>query len=467
MYRAIHRTAGRLTTIGLAALIAVGTATAASAHDPGEETGQALKGRAYDGHLDETSPGGVPYEAMSDLRCEDGMAGIFPCHKVDLASFLPLPDIEATFLNDVWGWEDPETGMQVAIAGSFEGTVFVDVTDGSNPVYLGTLPSAQPGVYGNIWGDIRVHENVAYIVSEARQGSGDDATGFGLQLFDLTQLRGADGPQELEVTRHITDFTNAHNVSLNTDTGRLYVVGATQNVSVCDNGGGGPIVYDVDTDPLDPKLLGCIAEDGYSHDIQCVTYTGPDTDHQGSEICLASNEDTLTIWDATEPGDAEMLGRLEYDGSAYTHQGWLSEDQSYFFLGDELDEYFDEVDERTTYIWDVRDLDDAQLIGVHSDGNESIDHNMFVHDGLLYQSNYSSGLWIYDGWKAEQGRLTDRGFFDVFPEDDRQDFFGTWGNYPYFGDGKVVVTSSDEGLFVLQSRARTADPRFATGNQAR
>ena len=117
------------------------------------------KGRAYDGVVDEVSPGGVPMEALSDVRCEDGMAGIFPCHKVDLASFLPLPDIDATFVNDVWGWEDSQSGMQVAIVGSFEGTAFVDVTDGSNPVYMGTLPTpTDPDDIGNIWGDIRVYD---------------------------------------------------------------------------------------------------------------------------------------------------------------------------------------------------------------------------------------------------------------------------------------------------------------------
>ena len=115
----------------------------------------------------------------------------------------------------------------------------------------------------------------------------------------------------------------------------------------------------------------------------------------------------------------------------------------------------------------MTDLDAPELIGEHQDGNSSIDHNMFVHEGLVYQSNYASGLWIYDGWKANQGRLKDRGFFDVFPADDDTAFFGTWGNYPYFGDGKVVVTSSDEGLFVLQSRANSSDNDFAKGKVKR
>lgn len=102
----------------------------------------------------------------------------------------------------------------------------------------------------------------------------------------------------------------------------------------------------------------------------------------------------------------------------------------------------------------MADADCVESVDECSD--TSIDHNMFVLDGLLYQANYTSGLWIYDAWKADQGRVTMRGYFDVFPADDRTEFFGSWGTYPYFGDGKVIVSSSDEGLFVLDSRAKSA-----------
>lgn len=55
---------------------------------------------------------------------------------------------------------------------------------------------------------------------------------------------------------------------------------------------------------------------------------------------------------------------------------------------------------------------------------------------------------------SEALNFDERGYFDTFPVDDRNDFFGAWGAFPFFGDGKVVVTSSDEGVFVLDSRAK-------------
>ena len=475
--------------LAIVAVMAIGTnpASAHPVHDFGANDITVLKGRNYTGVVEDVSPGGVPMEAMSDVRCEDGMAGIFPCHKVDLGSFLPLPDIEATFVNDVWGWEDATTGMQLAIVGTFEGTAFIDVTDGVAPVYLGTLPtSADPDDFGNIWGDVRVYQDTAYIVAEALDFSTYDRVageidGFGIQIVDLTQFRGATGPIEIDLTNRLDDVSQAHNVSLNEDTGHLYVVGSYADVvDECAvaappglpvlNGSGGAIIYDL-SDPHNPALAGCMNDDGYTHDIHCVVYDGPDADYQGAEICIGSNEDTVTIYDATDPAAVTVIDRLTYYeeglvvGDVYTHQGWWSEDHSYFFLGDELDELSGVVAERSTYIWDVTDLDNAQVVGTHTDGNTSIDHNMFVLDGLLYQANYTSGLWIYDAWKADQGRVTMRGYFDVFPSDDRTDFFGAWGTYPFFGDGKVVVTSSDEGVFVLQSRAKSAGTNNGRGGR--
>jgi len=74
------------------------------------------------------SPGGngqpdnAALAALGFTPCVNGMAGTFPCHNVDLASFLPLADIDgaatgSVTANDVWGWTDPQTGREYAILG--------------------------------------------------------------------------------------------------------------------------------------------------------------------------------------------------------------------------------------------------------------------------------------------------------------------------------------------------------------
>jgi hypothetical protein len=124
-----------------AAVLATTTASGHPVHDgSGKEAG-------FDRVAEEVSPGGVPQERLSDLKCKGKSAGIFPCHRVDLASFVPLSELGGSiWANDVWGWTDPRTGRDYALAKLFEGTAFVDITDETDPVYLGTLlPGAEPG----------------------------------------------------------------------------------------------------------------------------------------------------------------------------------------------------------------------------------------------------------------------------------------------------------------------------------
>jgi choice-of-anchor B domain-containing protein len=438
-----------LAAVAASAGLLLASMTAASGHPTHDGSG---KEAGFDRVAEDVSPGGVPQERMSDVRCEDGMAEIFPCHQIDLASFMPLSELgNSIWANDVWGWTDPQTGKEYALVSTFEGTAFVDISDAYDPTYLGLLPSEKPGDNGNIWGDIKTYGNHAYI--------GTEADGYGIQVFDLTRLRGVSGPQDWTTDAHIRDLGQSHNVAINEDSATLYVIGATSGVKArgCRDVGGGPIMYDISS-PADPKLVGCYGGDGYTHDLQCVDYHGPDADYTGREICVAANEDTLTLLDVTDKADVTMLARVPYDSAAYTHQGWLTEDHAYFLLGDEIDELAGTVEGTTTYIWDLNDLDNPVLQGSHNNGNTSIDHNIFIKDGLAYQSNYTSGLRVTDTHKVDQGRLTERGYFDVYPADDHTGFAGTWGNYPFFDSGTVVVTGIEEGLFVLKPRVKSAQP---------
>jgi choice-of-anchor B domain-containing protein len=428
--------------LAIAGALAFGsTAIAHPTHDgSGKEAG-------FDLVAENPSPGGVPMERMSDIRCEDQMAGVFPCHKVDLKSFVPLTEFGSIWANDVWGWTDPVTGREYALVGLFEGTGFVDVTDASDPTVLGVLPSHTQVGSGGVWRDIKVYDDHAYIVSEN--------AGHGMQVFDLSRLRGVTEEQTWTEDGWLGGFGHVHNLAINEDSGTAYVVGAVRETSACPGVDGGPIIVDLD-DPVNPEIAGCYGADGYTHDVHCVTYHGPDTAYTDREICSASNEDTVTVLDATDPQNVEMLARVPYDTASYTHQGWFSEDHRYFLMGDELDELEGAVDRTTTYIFDMADLDDPQLTGTASSGLESIDHNIFIDDGLAYESNYTSGLRIFDTWRLDQGRMKQRGWFDVHPNDDETKFAGTWSNYPYFDSGNVVVTGVEEGLFVLQPRVKSS-----------
>ena len=146
---------------------------------------------------------------------------------------------------------------------------------------------------------------------------------------------------------------------------------------------------------LFPTLAGCYGGDGYTHDVVCTIYTGPDGDHTGREICIASNEDTVALVDITDRSAIELLSNTSYRRAGYTHQAVFTDDQSHILLDDELDEVQRGVG-TTTYVWDAADLDAPELIGTYVSSTPAIDHNQYVKDGHAYQANYRAGLRILE-----------------------------------------------------------------------
>lgn len=378
--------------------------------------------------------------------CIRGMAAnTFPCDGVDMLSHLTLGDLGLSFANDMWGWTDPATNTDYALVGGIEGTVIVDISDPKRPDIVGTLPTHSSTNF--FWRDIKVYADHMFVVSE-------DA-GHGMQVFDLTQVRGVTGdPVVFAETAIYGGFGNAHNLNINEDTGFAYAVGT----STCSSG-----LHMVDiSDPTNPTFAGCFADHDYIHDTQCVIYEGADADYQGREICFNSAADgfqignifnTLSIVDVTDKSNPVSLSRIDYPDDGYSHQGWLTPDQSYFFHNDELDEVVHGIN-TTTRIFDVRDLDNPTLIEAVEHETTSIGHNAYTEGRHLFASNYTSGLRVFDTTGAGDGELPEVAYFDLYPENDNASFEGgTWSNYPYFSQKKVVaVNSMDRGLFVLRPR---------------
>lgn len=406
------------------------------------------------GRLDGETLGIAPITG-DEVRCSDeGQASMFDCESVDLLSFIPLSDMDAERginTNDVWGWTDPESGREIVLVGMTNQTAFVDVTNPGNPVYLGRLPMTE-GSNVTVWRDMKVYDNHMFVVA-------DNAGEHGMQVFDLTRLRGLDGSDPVTFTEdaNYDRIHSAHNIVINEETGFAYSVGSSGGGETC---GGGLHMINVQ-DPKNPTFAGCFQDmttgrdrTGYSHDAQCVVYHGPDEDYVGREICLGANETALSIADVTDKDTPVAVAMATYPNVAYSHQGWLSSDHRYFYMGDELDETGGNVATTRTLIWDLEDLDDPILAREFMADTKSTDHNLYIVGNTMYQSNYKSGLRVLD--VSDPENPVPVGSFDTVPYggDDAQ-MTGSWSNYPYFESGIVAVTSSAEGLFIVRYRPRT------------
>ncbi|MDP2497538.1 MAG: choice-of-anchor B family protein [Candidatus Palauibacterales bacterium] len=378
----------------------------------------------------------------------DGQAAHFQCENVDLMSFLPVSQVggeRGVRMSDIWGWTDPETGREYALAGRIDGTAFVDVTDPANPEYLGSLPLTE-GANPASWRDIKVYDNHAYIVA-------DNAGDHGIQIFDLTRLRDVSGePVTFEEDAHYDRVNSVHNLVVNPESGFLYAVGSGAGGETC---GGGLHMIDVE-EPQNPTFAGCFAHQGtgrqgtgYTHDGQCVIYRGPDEEYRGREICIGANETALSVADVTDKDNPQAISMATYPNVGYAHQGWFGPNQRYFYFDDELDELQGKVDRTRTMVWDMTDLDDPIMASEYMHPTRCSDHNTYVIGDRAFQSNYQCGFTILGIASAESPERV--GWFDTVPHGENEPSFGgSWSNYPFFESGNVVVNSGTEGLFVVR-----------------
>ena len=356
----------------------------------------------------------TPAPVLAQGGCINGyIGGQWPCANVELISQVPNEDMGDMAANDLWGWTDPLDGREYVLFGKRDGTWFIEVTNPQLPRIVGELPAT--GLANSLWRDIKVVGHHMVVVSEASLSR--------LQVFDLTRLRNhlSIGPPMVFSTDTLLEgFSKAHNVVVHGDSDGVYVCGP--------NGIDGFLVYDFSS-PEEPTIVGSWSE-AYVHDAQVVTYSGPDPDHQGKTIMVASCADDVRILDVTDPTDIVELSSTGPDPYGYIHQGWLSRDQRFFLLGDESDEISGLVEETTTYVFDLEDLDNWNGSPVSRSAPTARTTTSTCGD-----ISFTRATTRTDGSSSPSSgcRRDFKAHFDTQPELSGPSFAGSWSNYPDSG----------------------------------
>jgi choice-of-anchor B domain-containing protein len=370
-----------------------------------------------------------PTMSVGPDACSAGSAGDFSCSGISLRKRVALDAMDGGLGSDIWGWVDRQTGDEYALMGMTNGVAFVAIRDPQKPLFLGRLPTQ---TRDSSWRDIKVYLNHAYVVA-------DNAGAHGMQVFDLTRLRGLISPQTFSADVVYGDFRNAHNIAINESTGFAYAVGT-------DTCGGGVHIIDIRT-PNNPLFAGCHSNVS-THDAVCVTYLGPDAAFAGSEICANSNQDHVEIVDVTVKSAPVTISASTYPQLGLVHQAWFTENHRYLLVSDEADETSFNVATRT-HVFDVSVLTAPQYIFAYEADSNSIDHNLYILGNRVFAANYTSGLRVLQFGDLANRELTEIAFFDTFPANDATAFDGAWGVYPYLPSGRIIVSDQSNGLFIL------------------
>lgn len=407
-------------------------------------------------------------QSHATAPCVGNVSAGFACQGVSLASHMSLQQLQPTSArgNDVWGFFDLNTGREYAFMGLQTGVAVVDITDPDAPEQVGAASGS-----ASTWRDIKVYQ--LYDPAARRWRAYAYATADSvpdlLLVLDLSAL-----PNRVERVDYPSDFRAAHNAYLvNAD----YTFGLAQTTEAPQLGVAGAGIsagnyrlYSL-SNPRSPQLLN-VSTAGYAHDLasfpvkdarknsQCVNAQA----QAQCQVMSDFNENTVDVWDITNPSSPQRLASQPYTNSAYVHSGWWTEDGRFLLVHDELDEQNLGLN-TTVRVFDMADLRAPLLAGSWVGPTRATDHNGYVKGNRYYISNYRAGLTVLD--LSDPRNPARIGFFDTHPATNDPGFDGSWGVYPFFASGVIAIGDISNGLYIVRNET-LATPRgsFVMANAA-
>ncbi len=326
------------------------------------------------------------------------------------------PSVSDLRYNDIWGII--RDGKEYAVLGSSQGTHFIDITDTSKPLeQLFFIPGAVQ--HFAIHRDY--HDYQCYVYAVCDEGPST------LQIMDISLL-----PDTVTVVYDSSAlFNTAHNIFIDSLNARMYAFSVN---GMPDIERAGVAIYSLE-DPINPVLLASYSDfggietssvhDGYIRDNIAYLNLGP----RG-----------FAIMDYSDPENPIPLGTLtDYPDKGYNHSGWLSDDGSHYYLGDETNG----KKVKSLNVSDPADITVDTLFDANSDDPNSITHNQVVACNYLYISYYGDGLQVYDiSEPAYPKRVL---FSNSYVQSE-----GIWGVFPFFPSNKIIVSDIETGLYVIE-----------------
>jgi len=323
-------------------------------------------------------------------------------------------------INDVWGYE--ANGKEYALVGVHNGFSIVDVTDPTNTEELFFWEGL-----ASTWRDIKVWNDIAYVVTEANAG---------MLIVDLSDLPNSADTLATDLGGYVH---TCHNVFID-ENGYMYLAGySCNNELIPADLQGGVSIFNLN-DPWNPEFEGAYT-DNYCHDVYVrddIMYT--------SEI-YAGQMGLVLVSDKANPSFLSGIN-TPYN---FTHNVWLSDDSQYAFTTDE---------KGGAYIasYDVSNPYDIQFLDTWREGETNTPHNSHVLNDFQIISYYLAGIQVIDSHEPDMLVQTEHFTTTVESSGTR----GCWGAYPYLPSGNILASERSGILYILGASYQRAS--YLQGN---
>lgn len=315
-------------------------------------------------------------------------------------------------LSDVWGWYNPDSGVEYGIVGLRNGVSIVSLEDPSNAQEVAFIPGPS-----STWRDIKTWGNFTYVTNE---------TSNGLLVIDMSGL--PDNVTYYDWTPNLPnlgELSSCHNLYID-EFGFCYLAGCNLNA-------GGMLILNVDTPTGEPEFISA-GPSIYAHDVYAKS-----NKMYSSEIYSGN----MAIYDVSNKNNIQLLATQQTPFS-FTHNIWLNDEETVAFTTDERGD-------APVAAYDITDLDNIEELDQYRPigtlGQSVIPHNVHVWDNYLLISYYTDGGRVVDA--SRPTNLIEVGNYDTWLGGNGG-FSGAWGLYPFLPSQTVLVSDIGNGLYVLQ-----------------
>lgn len=356
--------------------------------------------------------------AFCSIAFNQLLAQYQPAQQLTLLSNWDNPNLPNNYnlvYNEVYGWHDGN-GHEYAIIGSHAWTHFIDITNPANPI----LRDSVAGTFNQcIHRDYKTYGQYCYGVADEGAST--------LQIIDMSYL-----PDSVHVVYNSPQyFQRCHNIFIDTTSGYLYTAGANTQSN-------GTIILDLAANPENPPLVASINFNSYTHDL----FVRNDTAYMNNGF------DGMRIVDFSTPTNPQLIAQMPtYNQQGYNHSSWLTPNGDYLIM-------CDETRNKSTKVIDVRNLSNLQITSMFRSAllypdTTSIPHNPLVAGNYACISHYHDGAQIWD--ISNPAAPVHIAGYDTYPTNTNyNDWYGSWGIYPFLPSGTLIASDIHNGLFVFR-----------------
>jgi hypothetical protein len=157
------------------------------------------------------------------------------------------------------------------------------------------------------------------------------------------------------------------------------------------------------------------------------------------------------VIDVSNKNALSLITTFNYPGSG-THNGAITPDGRYIFVGDEIG-----VSGNHTRVFDISDIHNVSLAANIIVDPNAIAHNCYLRGDLLFIAHYTEGCRVFE--VSDPSNPVEVAHYDTwFPAN--YGFDGMWTAYPMLPSGKIIASDMTTGLWVFTMQDTDADGIF-------